>query len=826
MDSTVKRLFLAVSGNNEPEDEGLSAVSLRGVRCVGGCPQVDDEDVPLELIPRLWSDPGAWENLPGRIPEQGDAVVIKSGWNMLMDIDETPDLASLQINGKLTVPPGRSREIRTHSLWVRAGELQVGSEAQRFEHKMYITLLGDNTEAYWAYRTDVEAGNKNFVVTGKVSLWGATRDRSTRLLRTALPTQTELWVEPGLDWQAGEKIAIAATNMRTMDLDHCVIKSYRSSDGALECEDRLEGFHFGDQDSSEAEYGVDMRAEVALLERSIEIRASTDDIGTVLGEVWGCRILVGDFLDVSASTGEFRYRVGSLDMDHVSVYNCSQKHTEKAAIKWEGALRGGSLVQNSVIHNGKGMGIHIKSSGQVVLKDNMVIDFVQHGVRVQNSDRITLDGNWVHGVRPEADVAPVMIAYPEYADGLGAFTLHEGTTKMTVRNNRASGAWHHGFKFRPLRCDEEVVEGQTDFIFENNVAHSISGYGAIAQNVVNRCTEVKDFVAYKCTEAAIMLGGASGINRGRNLRSVDTRYGLAVHSGGGGDAELIDSKVYGELADNYDCPEGGVQPCDHCLARSGLILNLANQGAHADMQVKYRKLPLFGGSGAMTGQATYTRVEFINYTGKTTSCGAAQAAIRVFSNPDYTPYAEFISPTFRNVAQDALVAIPDPSPGWANPSDCVEFTCTGLYNVVIRFQWARYAGDTRPTTPGSFSVISNDNQEPGSTSSSVIPGCRLNDDWNAYLCSEQPRIGVLMFDSLDADRMDRSVQPVWIQADTGHPSCGDEADTCFNNKLNSYMDHCWDGFYACQKRETRFPTMVYQEVNHNIEFTGTPPQKM
>ena len=49
--------------------------------------------------------------------------MIKSGWNMIMDIEQTPDLASLQINGKLTVPPGFDREIRTHSLWVRAGEL-------------------------------------------------------------------------------------------------------------------------------------------------------------------------------------------------------------------------------------------------------------------------------------------------------------------------------------------------------------------------------------------------------------------------------------------------------------------------------------------------------------------------------------------------------------------------------------------------------------------------------------------------------------------------------------------------------------------------------
>jgi hypothetical protein len=48
----------------------------------------------------------------------------------------------------------------------------------------------------------------------------------------------------------------------------------------------------------------------------------------------------------------------------------------------------------------------------------------------------------------------------------------------------------------------------------------------------------------------------------------------------------------------------------------------------------------------------------------------------------------------------------------------------------------------------------------------------------------------------------------------------------FNNKLNSYMDDCWDGFYTCQKRLSRFPTMIYQGwEEYNLEYTGTPPEK-
>ena len=174
-------------------------------------------------------------------------------------------------------------------------------------------------------------------------------------------------------------------------------------------------------------------------------------------------------------------------------------------------------------------------------------------------------------------------------------------------------------------------------------------------------------------------------------------------------------------------------------------------------------------------------------------------AIRVFANPDYIPYAEFLNPKFENLDIDSLVSIPDPPQSWANPKDCVDFTCTGLYNVVMRFEHSQFYGDDVANMPRGFSIISYDNKEPGSTTSSVIPGCKPNDNWNAYLCSDKPKVGVLMFDSLDDDRMDRSVQPVYIQANTTDSDCKVDSpeEYCYNNKLNSYMDHCWDGFYTC-----------------------------
>ena len=187
---------------------------------------------------------------------------------------------------------------------------------------------------------------------------------------------------------------------------------------------------------------------------------------------------------------------------------------------------------------------------------------------------------------------------------------------MVVTNNIVSGTWHHGFHFIPSKCDDDTPT----YIFYNNIAHSISGYGAIAENVSNKCTEVKDFIAYKVTEASIMLGGPSDINRGRNLKAIDTRYGPAIFPSFGV-SEIIDSISYSELADNQDCPPKST--CDHCMSRTGMIMPTGVNGGHFDRQKKWFKLPLFKGGGSQTGRGEIHDHTFKGYVDTSTTCGTS-----------------------------------------------------------------------------------------------------------------------------------------------------------------------------------------------------------
>jgi hypothetical protein len=182
----------------------------------------------------------------------------------------------------------------------------------------------------------------------------------------------------------------------------------------------------------------------------------------------------------------------------------------------------------------------------------------------------------------------------EYAPGVwGGITASgaDDVKGMIVTNNIVSGTWHHGFHFTPQKCDDD----NPPYTFLNNIAHSISGYGAIAENVKNECTLVKDFTAYKTTEASIMLGGPSKLNKGENLRSNTNRYGIAVHPGRG-TSRLLNSFSYAEYLDNEDCPYPE-EECDHCLPRGGVMVPLGAKGPngsqHRDSRKESDRLPLF-----------------------------------------------------------------------------------------------------------------------------------------------------------------------------------------------------------------------------------------
>lgn len=125
-----------------------------------------------------------------------------------------------------------------------------------------------------------------------------------------------------------------------------------------------------------------------------------------------------------------------------------------------------------------------------------------------------------------------------------------------------------------------------------------------------------------------------------------------------------------------------------------------------------------------------------------------------------------------------------------------------------------------------FSIISSESEYLNYETNvgDTISVCNQNSDWNAYFCDNVDDFGLLLFESLDADAQDRSIQPVYMKnADlTG-------TDGPFENILNAFIDDCEDGFYTCLKRDAKFPALVYVKSPSNkydIEFTSNVPEQL
>jgi hypothetical protein len=99
--------------------------------------------------------------------------------------------------------------------------------------------------------------------------------------------------------------------------------------------------------------------------------------------------------------------------------------------------------------------------------------------------------------------------------------------------------------------------------------------------------------------------------------------------------------------------------------------------------------------------------------------------------------------------------------------------------------------------------------------SPYLKECKPMVRMNAYICKSKS-LGVLLFESEDKDTKDRSMQPIYISLN----------GTKMANKLNSMMDHTWDGFYAGQIRLSRFPGLINGDRGvYNLTFTGSPAKK-
>jgi hypothetical protein len=90
--------------------------------------------------------------------------------------------------------------------------------------------------------------------------------------------------------------------------------------------------------------------------------------------------------------------------------------------------------------------------------------------------------------------------------------------------------------------------------------------------------------------------------------------------------------------------------------------------------------------GLWSGKAVYNRNTIKGFK-------KGESVIKMNSfNSDYITLQNFYDTRFIDVEDETLTYLSDPSPGWANPTDCGDFPCTAPYNVLMSFDRTIWEG--------------------------------------------------------------------------------------------------------------------------------------
>jgi hypothetical protein len=189
--------------------------------------------------------------------------------------------------------------------------------------------------------------------------------------------------------------------------------------------------------------------------------------------------------------------------------------------------------------------------------------------------------------------------------------------------------------------------------------------------------------------------------------------------------------------------------------------------------------------------------------------------VRIFQRniegSDNQPPVFMETSTFDNFNFLSLGYLDAPNPDWAIISECGNFPCTGPTQIAVHFNGNTGLTDTSGATADNFTMLGKN----GAFLFMKDKECTLLNEWNGIYCKDSSDIAVLMFESLDPDRVDISSVPMYMKTSNG-----------FTSMHNSFMMKKWDGFYPSLERLPRFPGTHQLGYEYDIEFTGPKPKDM
>lgn len=244
---------------------------------IDGYGYVSNNEVIFKYV-SLWSDETTWGG--DFAPIEGDSVHIPAGLNLLVDIDSTPELNAILVEGSLTFVPddddeSTDRYFDARYIFVNGGAMEVGTEEFPYSSKLTITLHGSIYDPYIPIYGNKVLGVRH----GQLDMIGVERTPTwTALSETAEAGATTITLKEAVDWVVGENIAIASGDYEGRHAEERTITAIDDTDPdapiltldkALVYQHFAELQIFGDEE-------IDTRSEVGLLSRNVRFRGDPE----------------------------------------------------------------------------------------------------------------------------------------------------------------------------------------------------------------------------------------------------------------------------------------------------------------------------------------------------------------------------------------------------------------------------------------------------------------------------------------------------------------------------------------------------------------------
>jgi hypothetical protein len=193
----------------------VSAATVTSVTCLTGSrPGLHDSTLEIEIAGKglvstqglvfqyvnKWSSDVTWGG--EFAPLEGESVYVPKGLNLLVDVDSTPVLNAVIVEGSIIFAPDKTnanhhRTFDAHYIFVHRGAMEVGTEDFPYTSKITITMHSQASDPYLPIYGNKVIGVKH----GKLDMHGPVRTPTwTELDITAAAGTATLTLKEAVDW--------------------------------------------------------------------------------------------------------------------------------------------------------------------------------------------------------------------------------------------------------------------------------------------------------------------------------------------------------------------------------------------------------------------------------------------------------------------------------------------------------------------------------------------------------------------------------------------------------------------------------------------------